>query len=150
MAARLAKAGEHIQNIVKETRRAVDQISMLGLLDTMKYVARGGRANKSVIELSKVFHIKPLLTFRSGEVTLDGLVRTYPHGIDKLCKFIERVPAIQDIGIAYSTCYEQANRIIRRLDIAFPKQEIYVEQIGAAPGVHTGPDAIVIALRLTG
>ncbi len=123
VAVRLAKAGEHIQNIVKETRRAVDQIRMLGLLDTMKYVARGGRANKSIIELSNVFHIKPMLTFRSGEVTVAGLVRTYPHGIDKLCKFIERVPAIQELGIVYSTSYEQANRIIQRLDIAFPKQK---------------------------
>lgn len=146
-AARLAKAGEHIQNIIKETRRAVDQISMLGLLDTMKYVARGGRANKNVIALSNVFHIKPILTFRSGEVTIDGLVRTYPHGIDKLCKFIERVPAIQDLGIAYSTSYEQAMKIIQQLDIAFPKQNIYVEQIGATLGAHTGPDAIVVALR---
>ena len=75
-----------------------------------------GRANKSVIELSKVFHIKPMLTFRSGEDTVDGLVRIYPHGIDKLCKSIERVPAIQDLGIAYTTCHEQANRIIQRLD----------------------------------
>jgi len=123
-AARLAKAGEDLQSLVKETRKAIDQTSMLGLLDTMKYIARGGRATESVIELSSVLQIKPMFAFRSGEVVVDGLVRTYAHGIDKLYKFVERVPAIKDLGIAYSTNYSQAETMKQRLGSVFPKEKI--------------------------
>lgn len=146
-AAKLANAGEDVQSIVIETKRAIEQIRMLGLLDTMKYIARGGRATRGVIELSSIFHIKPTLAFSDGEIVVDGLVRTYSHGIDRLCKFVERTPAIQDLGIAYSTNYDWVEEMKRRLGSVYPTEKIYVEQIGAALGAHSGPDAIIVALR---
>ena len=62
IAAKLANAGESIVNIVTETKMAISQISMLGFFDTLKYVARGGRATKHVMELSSIFKIKPLIS----------------------------------------------------------------------------------------
>jgi DegV family protein with EDD domain len=149
-AAKTAKAGENAQSIIGETRQAISQIHMLGFLNTMKYIVRGGRVTRSVIDLSSLFHIKPILSFQDGQVIADGLVATYSHGIDRLCKFIERVPVIRDVGIAYSTNYDRIEEMRRRLGLKFPEEKIYVEQIGAALGAHCGPDAIIVAFRQAG
>ena len=42
-AARLAQAGESLPGVFEETRKAIDQVRMLGVFDTMKYLVLGGR-----------------------------------------------------------------------------------------------------------
>ncbi len=146
-AARLANAGESIVNIVTETKMAISRISMLGFFDTMKYVARGGRASKHVMELSSIFKIKPLLTFRDGKIVSEGIVRTKERGIERLYTFIKDALEIQDLGIAYSTDYDSAMALRQRLASVFSEQRVYVEQIGSALGAHCGPDAVFVAFR---
>ncbi len=146
-AARLANAGESIVNIVTETKMAISRISMLGFFDTMKYVARGGRASKHVMELSSIFKIKPLLTFRDGEIVSEGIVRTKARGIERLYTFIKDALEIQDLSIAYSTDYDSAVALRQRLASVFSEQRVYVEQIGSALGAHCGPDAVFVAFR---
>ena len=146
-AARFANAGESIENVVTETKRAIGQISMLGFFDTMKYIARGGRASKHVMELSSIFKIKPLLTFRDGKIVSEGIVRTKERGIERLYTFIKDALEIQDLGIAYSTDYDSAMALRQRLASVFPEQRVYMEQIGSALGAHCGPDAVFVAFR---
>ena len=148
-AAKMAKSGENLQSIIRETKQTISRINMLGFLDTMKYISRGGRATKSVIDLSSAFRIKPVIAFKDGQVMADGLVGTYSLGIDRLCKFVERVPIIQDLAIAYNTNYEPIKEMERRLGSIFPKERIYVEQIGAAFGSHSGPNAVFVAFKKT-
>ena len=146
-AARLANAGGSIQDIVNETKRAIGQISMFGLFDTMKYVAKGGRVTKHVMELSSIFRIKLLLTFRDGEIVAEGLARTHSGGMERLFEYIINAPRIQDLSIAYSTDYNSAIALKQRLGSLFPEQRIRIEQIGAALGAHSGPDALFVAFR---
>ncbi|MFC2066386.1 DegV family protein [Chloroflexota bacterium] len=146
-AARLANEGVNLEGIIHEIRKAVSQIKILGFFDTMKYIAKGGRASKHVMELSGIFQIKPLLTFKNGEIKVEGLVRKNSSGIDRLFEFVQIAPKIQDLGISYSTDIASAQALAQRLDSVFPEQKIYIEQIGAALGAHSGPDAVFIALR---
>ena len=93
-------------------------------------------------------NIKPLLTFRNGEIVRAGLVRTYSQGVDRLYKFADNNDQnIQDLAIAYSTEPEQANQLKARLGAIFPEENIHITQLGAALGVHGGPGTLALALR---
>ncbi|GAH53014.1 unnamed protein product, partial [marine sediment metagenome] len=144
-AARLANAGESISNIVKETQRGINQIRMLGLVDTMKYLVAGGRISRVTAAVANLFQIKPLLTFKNGEVVRRGLARTYLRGMDDLCEFVETSPNVQDLAVAYSNIRAQAEELRKRLSSVFPEEKIYLAQIGAGLGVHMGPGALVVA-----
>jgi DegV family protein with EDD domain len=146
-AARLANTGVGIEDVVSETKKAIGQIVTLGFFNTMKYIARGGRASKHVVELASIFRIKPLLTFKDGEIIVKGLVRTSSQGIKTLYKFVRITPGIRDLSIAYSTDYDSAIALKQQLSSVFPEHRIGVEQIGAALGAHCGPGAIFVALR---
>ncbi len=149
-AAKLANAGESIEDVVSKTKRTIGQIRTLGFFDTMRYVARGGRTSKHVMELSSMLRIKPLLTFKDGEVVVEGLVRTHSKGIERLAKFAENTLGIQDLGIAYSTDNDSAIALSQQLGSVFPAERIQIEQMGAALGSHCGPGAIFVALRRDG
>jgi len=146
-AARLAKAGENLQSVLEETRKAINQVHMLAILDTMKYLVLGGRVSKATAAVADILQIKSLLTFRDGEVVREGLVRTYSRGMDRLYEFVENRLNIQDLAIAHSTVPEIANQMNKRLNSIFPGEKIHVAQLGAALGVHIGPGALVLALR---
>ncbi|MFC2014626.1 DegV family protein [Chloroflexota bacterium] len=146
-AARLANSGENIQNIVKETEKAIQRVSMLGLFDNLEYAAKGGRVTKHVMELSGIYKIKPLLTSQGGEIVVEGLARTYQNGIDSLTQFVHSASSVQDLGIAYSTDYNSAIALKQQLVSVVHEQRIYVEQMGAALGAHCGPDALFVAVR---
>jgi len=146
-AARLANAGESISNIVEETQRGINQIRMLGLVDTMKYLVAGGRISRVTAAVADIFQIKPLLTFRDGEVVRRGLARTYLRGMDDLCEFVETSPNVQDLAVAYSNVHTQAEELRKRLGSVFPEEKIHLAQIGAGLGVHMGPGALVVAFR---
>ena len=146
-AARLANAGESISNIVEETQRSINQMRLLGLVDTTKYLVAGGRVNRAIAVVADIFRIKPLLTFKDGEVVRRSLARTYLRGMDDLCEFVETIPNVQDLAIAYSNVRTQAEELRKRLGSVFPEEKILLAQIGAGLGVHIGPGALVIAFR---
>jgi len=146
-AARLANTGESLANIIEETQRNINQIRLLGLVDTTKYLVAGGRTNRAIAAVADIFRIKPLLTFKDGEVVRRGLARTYLRGLDDLSEFVETAPNIQDLAIAYSNIRSQAEELRKRLGSPFPAEKILLAQIGAGLGVHMGPGALVVAFR---
>lgn len=140
-------AGENLLNVFEETRRAISQIRMLGILDTMKYLVQGGRISKATASVASILNIKPLLTFKNGDLVRAGLVRTYPQGVHRLYEFVKSTYNIQDLAIAYSTEPERANQLKTWLGSILPEEKIHVTQLGAALGVHSGPGTIALALR---
>ena len=149
-AARLAQSGVSLRNIFEEVQRAISQISMLGIFDTMKYMVLGGRISKATASIGKVFNVKPLLTFQNGEIIRAGLVRRNISGIDRLYEFVASSPAVQDLAIAHSDVLDQANQLRTQLGSIFPEEKIFVTHISAALGVHSGPGALLVALRRKG
>ena len=146
-AAKLARTGANLQSVLDETRKAISEVRMIGIFDTMKYLVLGGRVSRATAAVASIFKIKPLLTFRNGEVVREGLVRTYPMGMDRLYRFAEDYPGIQDLAIAHSTVPEKAGQLKARLGSIYPEDKIYVAQLGATMGVHSGPGALILALR---
>lgn len=146
-AARLAKAGGSLPEVFRETRRAIEQIRMLGIVETLKYLALGGRVSKTTAALANVLNIKPLLTFRNGEIVRVGLVRTYSQGLHRLYEFVKSNSTIQDLAIAYNTVPELASQMKLLIGSSFPQEKILTTQLGAGLGVHVGPGTLVLALR---
>ncbi len=146
-AAKVARVGGSLRDVFEETQRAIEQVYMLGLINTMRYLILGGRLNKATAVMASILDIKPLLTFKNGEVVRAGLTHTYSQGMDRLYKFVESNLTIQDLTIAYSTVPEKANQLKVRLASIFAEEKIQITQMGAGMGVHGGPGVLILALR---
>ena len=146
-AARLAKAGENLTNIIEETRQSIPHTHIWAVFDTLKYALRGGRLGKAKALLSSVLPIKAILTMRDGELLPAGLARTRAKGIERLFDFVKNVLNIQELAIVHSTTPEEASSLRERIGSIFAKERIHIARLGPALGVHGGPGTLILALR---
>jgi DegV family protein with EDD domain len=149
-AARLAKSGAGLKEILEETHRAISQIRMFGMFQTMKYLARSGRVNKTIAAASRILNVMPLLTFHDGEIIRAGLVRTANKGIDRILDFVKNNTPISEIILVHSDVLDQVKYLKKRLADIIPETNISTSQLGAALGVHGGPGVVVAAIRRAG
>ncbi|MDD5312403.1 MAG: DegV family protein [Dehalococcoidia bacterium] len=146
-AAKVAKAGAGFTDVLAETRRAVSQVQMFGMFNTMKYLALSGRVSKTIASAAKVLDVKPLLTFKDGDIVRAGLVRTFSKGMERIYDFAARKNNIREMAIVHSSVPEWAGQLKKRLGAIFPEEKILVSQLGAALGVHGGKGVLLVALR---
>jgi DegV family protein with EDD domain len=143
----LAQSGKSLQQVVEEVKKMIPSIHVLGLLDTLKYLALGGRIGKVQALLGSVLSVKPMLTIKDGVLTPAGRVRSRAKGTDILFDYVKNAVDIQDLAVVYNTEREEAQAFVKRLGAIFPEEKIRLAQLGPALGVHTGPGILFISLR---
>lgn len=146
-AARSAQAGNSVKEVISAAKTAIGQVSMFGMFGTMKYLARSGRVSRAIAMAADILDVKPLLTFKDGQIVRAGLVRTTSKGMGRLVQFVAGKNNIQELSIVHSQVPEQAAELRQRLGAFFPEEKILTAQLGASLGVHGGPGVLVLALR---
>jgi DegV family protein with EDD domain len=146
-AAKLTRTSASLNTIVEEIRRVISRVHMLGMFDTMKYLARSGRVPRAIVAAANILDVKPLLTFREGEIVRAGLVRSFKRGVEKLYKFVEEKKHILEIVIVHSAIPEKAEEFRKRLAHFIPEKEIKIMHMGPGLGVHGGPGVLLVAVQ---
>ena len=146
-AARLAGTGESLPRVMDEVGQAMAHIRLLGVLDTLKYVLKGGRIGKAKALLGGMLQVKPLLTMREGELFPAGLVRTRAKGLERLYEWVKSVLNIQELAIVHSTTPGEALSLKERIASILAGERIHLARLGPALGVHGGPGTLILALR---
>ncbi|MBN1368721.1 MAG: DegV family protein [Dehalococcoidaceae bacterium] len=148
-AARLARTGACLHNVLEETRHAIAGTDMYGIFDTLKYIIRGGRISKAKAAVASVIGVKPMLKFSGGAIVQGGLARTYNKGVDKLVDFIKNKKGILSLAIAHSCVPDEALKLSHRLGDFFSEKDIIITELGPALGAHGGPGVLLVAVRST-
>ena len=146
-AAKMAKAGESLASVVEEVKQMIPNVRLLGLLDTLKYLQKGGRIGKAKALLGSVLNVKPMITLKEGEVVPAGQARSRSKGIERLFSFVESASNIEDLAIAYNTTPDEAQALAERLGSIFTKEAVKVVRLGTTLGVHMGPGGLAIGIR---
>jgi DegV family protein with EDD domain len=147
-AARLAKSAKSITKLAEDIRESISRVHMFGYFDTMKYLALGGRLPRVIAAAANFMNVKPLLTFRDGEITRAGLVRSFARGAEKLYEFVKSKKNIVDMVVVHSAIAGQAEKFRQRVGEFFPAEKINIFELGAGLGVHGGPGVLLVALRV--
>jgi DegV family protein with EDD domain len=146
-AARAAKNDSDLAEVVNEANRAVREVRMYGMFETMKYLARSGRVNKTIATASRILNVMPLLTFHDGEIVRTGLVRAISKGMDKIYDFVKNNTPIKELTIVHSQVPDHASRLKMRLSEFIQEEIISTAELGAGLGVHGGPGVLLAAIR---
>jgi len=149
-AAREAKAGASLGKVAEVVRQSIPRMHLLLVLDTLKYVVRGGRVGKGYGLLGSVLRVKPLLTMRDGKLMLAGVARTRATSIKRLYDFVEDFPQVSEIAVSYTTSNEDAEALAERIKSSHPDTPLYLTRVGPVLGTHAGPGAMGVAVRETG
>ena len=146
-AASLARDGADIYEVLNETNKAIRQVQMFGMFETMKYLALSGRVSNTIATAASFLHVMPLLTFKNGEIVRAGLTRSVSKGMDRIFEFVKARMPLKEIVIVHSDIPDQAQELLTRLSGLIRRDLISITELGTALGVHGGPGVLVIGLR---
>ncbi|MDO8616457.1 MAG: DegV family protein [Dehalococcoidia bacterium] len=145
-AARAASAGATVEEIRALVESMIPRTHIFVVLDTLEYVRRGGRIGRARAFLGTVLRVKPILSFRGGEVHPEERVRTKSLALERMFQIATSYARATDVGIGYSTNAQEAEELRRRLEAALPGVQIHVTRLGPVLGVHGGPGTLGIGV----
>lgn len=126
-------------------------ICLLGLLDTLEYLKRGGRISKTAAMAGGLLNIKPVVTIQNGEVALVGKARGSRQGNNLLAEKIRQSGGIDftlPILLGYTGLsdavldkYVQDSRSLWQDYGKEPERTLLCSVIGT----HVGPGAVAAA-----
>lgn len=148
---RMAGAGASAAEIAETLNAEKQRLHVVGLLDTLEYLHKGGRISKAVALAGGMLSMKPVVTVKDGEVALLGKARGSKKGNNLLVEEVRKAGGI-DFGKPFCLGYTGADdKLMRRhIEDCRPLWEARVESlpyasIGATIGTHVGPGAVAVA-----
>jgi len=146
-AGRQAKAGASLDKVTEFVRQAIPKLHLIFLLDTLKYVVRGGRLSKPYGIIGSALRVKPLLTLKEGDLSLVGVARTKAKAVERLFEFARGFPKVKELAVSYTTAHDEAKAFADRLTAAFPGAPVSLMRVGSSLGTHAGPGGMGVAVR---
>jgi DegV family protein with EDD domain len=149
-AARAAKAGWSLQTIKDRLEKIRDNTEVIYTLETMDYLARGGRIGRVQALLGSVLKIKPVIRVdhKDGKYSTVAKSRTINQGlgviVDHIADLYGSIPLWATVlhGRFSESADSLASALSERLNIK--KMEIL--RISPVLGVHTGPGIVGTAV----
>jgi DegV family protein with EDD domain len=148
-AARAAAIDRNLSGVLESARDLMSKVHLIAFIDTLQYLAKGGRVPQVAAWASALLKIKPLfelLPLSGGAIPL-GKVRTRGRAIERLVKLLrERTDRKPMHGIVLHTnALAEAENLEKRIASEFNCDEIYVRDFSPVMGVHIGPGLLGIA-----
>jgi DegV family protein with EDD domain len=148
-AARLAEKNQDLKNLAAAARGFVNDIHLLVLFDTLKYIARGGRIGRAKALLGSILNVKPLLSIKDGEFVPVGQVRSRSKGVERLFEMAKEAGHnIAELAVIHSTTPEEAKLLADRIGEFLSPELIHIARFGPVLGVHGGPGVLAVAFRM--
>ena len=152
-AARAAAAGASLSECTQVAQKAYRQIGVYFSVDTLKYLAAGGRINSAKRLLGTALNIKPVLTICDGKIELVGSVRTHRKAIESMLNLVEggidgRAPV--RVSVFHALARETAEQVLETARLRFSPVECILSEISPVVGTHVGPGTVAIAYQAGG
>jgi len=148
-AARAREAGGGLQEMKNAAEQARSSMAYYISLDTIEYLARGGRIADAARLLNSILQIKPLIYVNhdSGSVGASIPARSRKSAIDGMYKeFFKHVnPSLPlHITVLHNAALEEAQALAERVRAEYAPQELIISIVSPVLGVHTGPRALAL------
>lgn len=141
-----ARAGAKLAEVKAAAESAVQRTQVQFMLDTLEYVRRGGRIGRARAYLGTLLRVKPILSFREGEVYPEERVRTRARGLERIIQWAVRHQKVKRAVVAHATTLDEAESIRERLAMAFPSVKVHLMRFGPVIGTHGGPGTIGVGV----
>jgi DegV family protein with EDD domain len=145
LAGRMARRNLPAAEIRRRVEEMRPRLHLLFVVDTLEYLARGGRIGKAQALLGGLLGIKPILGLVNGEVAPVDKVRggkaAHPRVVELLRERVDPArPVLVSVGHAAAPIW--ADRLRTLLQQSFIVGELFACEIGPVVGAHVGPGCV--------
>jgi DegV family protein with EDD domain len=134
---------EELDELVARFRR---ENGLLFTVDTLEFLARGGRIGRARAFAGQVLNVKPILGIQDGEVVplkrVRGNQKAFMEFVRAFRESSPQGPGLR-VGIAHADAPERAEALAEMVRRERPEAEIEVTTtLGAVIGTHAGPGTV--------
>lgn len=150
-AARLAEEGMEAEEIVKQIEVSKQKMKYLLILDTLKYLQKGGRISHSASMLGSILNVKPILTVVNGKLEMLEKSRGMKKAISTVINKIKDNGWSLDgkvVGINHIVNLESREMLEEQLKKEFKIKEFIKGEAGSVIATHAGPGAIAVHFEM--
>ena len=148
-ALRLVNEGRSAAQIAAAVR---DRVVVIGLLETLEYLVRGGRLSAAAGAVGTLLNVKPVVAVEDGLIVQLGKARGSKNGRNLLNQKVEKAGGI-DFSMPLALGYTGLSDAVLKKYIedsaalwaGHTEGELPVHTIGATIGTHVGPGAVAVA-----
>jgi len=138
------------QQVVAHSERLIGELYILFVVDTLEYLAKGGRIGNAKAFLGTLIKIKPLLILENGLIEPLEQIRSKAKAVARMLELTEQRLAGQGaqahVAIAHAVALDEAlafrKEVVARLGCAEPS----ISEVSAVIGAHTGPGVVAVAV----
>jgi DegV family protein with EDD domain len=134
---------EEIDDFVARFKR---EAGLIFTLDTLEFLARGGRIGRAAGWAGQLLHIKPILTLEDGEVLPLKRVRGNRKAIQEFAEAFRTATSDEPglrVGVAHADAPERMAAVEQLVRDVRPNAEIEVATtLGPVVGTHAGPGTV--------
>lgn len=141
----MAKAGESADEIVAKLSDMIPRGRLYFLVDTLEYLAKGGRIGGAKRLLAELLEIKPILQLKNGQIESFEQQRTKKRALARLVEVVTEQCKGGDeahLCVIQVEAEKEAESFVKELKSRVPVSDIPIHELPPAIVVHAGPRAM--------
>lgn len=151
-ALRLVNEGRSAAQIAAAVEAVRDRVVVIGLLETLEYLVRGGRLSAAAGAVGTLLNVKPVVAVEDGLIVQLGKARGSKNGRNLLNQKVEKAGGV-DFSMPLALGYTGLSDAVLKKYIedsaalwaGHAENELPIHTIGATIGTHVGPGAVAVA-----
>jgi DegV family protein with EDD domain len=147
-AARLVKEGKSLEEVSRRLHDIEAGMHTFFMVDTLKYLHRGGRIGGASRFLGTTLDLKPILFMNKGKIDGYEKIRTQKKALDRLLEIIVEKGGDKPchINVMHSDATQNAEYARKTLESKLNVVEMQVLDLSPVIGAHTGPGTVGICV----
>ncbi|HTX63900.1 MAG TPA: DegV family protein [Acidimicrobiales bacterium] len=146
-AAELAATGASLEQVTALVRDLVTRTRVLGVVDTLDHLQRGGRIGGAAALVGSLLSIKPVIEVRDGVVEQESKQRTRGRALDYLAAKVAADAPLLRLAVCDGAAPDIDAIVgrLRRIEVA---HDLVVTDLGPIVGAHSGPGSVGVCYEL--
>jgi DegV family protein with EDD domain len=145
-----ARAGWEKEAIIERMDRIRENTELIYTLETLEYLARGGRIGRVQALLGSVLKLKPVIHVdrKDGKYSTVGKGRTIPQAIEIISDHLHQAYQERElwVSVMHGRYQEGADALAGALKDRLNVKKLEILRISPVLGVHTGPGIVGAAV----
>ena len=144
IAVQMRDCGQQTSEIVAKMRELIPKIYIYAILDSLKYLVKGGRLTGLKGKIGEVLNLKPIVSIRDGIVSPVAMVRGMKKAQAVLARIVREKhhvdPSLPQ-GLAYTVHLKYIDQFLKICPFT-PTQKTY--HLGSVVGSYGGPGVVAV------
>ena len=147
-AARAVSEGKSVEEVVLAAETMREKIDLFFVVDTMKYLHRGGRISGAKRYMGTALQIRPILQFADGTIAPLSQARTRKKAIEHMLDLVEERLAgrtMAEACVVNVDCRKDGEAVVEIVKDRFSTPKVHLAGVSPVVGTLVGPGGLGLA-----